>query len=233
MYLSLIHICSVRVDFVDAVEACAGRGDEHIAVGSEGDVVRGNTRFERGEDENLAVAGNLEDGSAAVADIKILVAIEGDSGGDPHAFGVGRHGAVGRDFVDGFVVARRNVHLTLAVEGNRGGVHQIAEKRLDVVVGVDLENRYGNFLSARSGKRHIEVALPIHRGIGNRMKIVGNRNRNFDGMSVADVAIATNAVRTYHDWPRRRCVGHAGDHEFVGADQHRAFHLAEAHAGPA
>ena len=48
----------------------------------------------RGEDEDLAVAPDLEDGSAAVADVEIALAVEGDAGGDSHAFGVRGHRAV-------------------------------------------------------------------------------------------------------------------------------------------
>jgi len=70
----------VRIDFVDAVEAgSAGSGNEHIAEGSEGDVISGDAGFEGCEDKNLAVAGDLENGSAAVAYVEILLAIEGNS----------------------------------------------------------------------------------------------------------------------------------------------------------
>src|SRR5208283_3008323 len=80
---------SVGINFVDAVEAgSAGAGDEHIAVETEGDVIGGNARLQRRENKNLPVASNLENGSATVADVEILLAIEGNAGGDPHAFGV-------------------------------------------------------------------------------------------------------------------------------------------------
>src|SRR5208282_2513201 len=75
--------CAMRVDFVDAIEAGRARaGDEHIALGSEGDVIGGNAGLECGEYENLPVARDLENGSAAVADVKILLTIEGNAGGD-------------------------------------------------------------------------------------------------------------------------------------------------------
>ncbi len=77
-------------------------------------------------------------------------------------------------------MARRNIHLAFAVEGNRGGVHHVAEEWLHVIVGIDLEDRDWNFLAARSGKSHIDVAFAVERGIGDRMKIVGDRNRNFN-----------------------------------------------------
>ena len=110
---------------------------------------------------------------------------------------------------------RRNVHLAFAVEGNRGGVHQVAEKRLYVVVGVDLENRHRNFLPARSGEGHIDVAFAVERGIGNRMKVVGNGDRNLNRMRIADVPVGRLVL---HDRPRRRSLGHAGHQEIVGTD---------------
>ncbi len=106
---------------------------------------------------------NLEDGSVAVADVEALLAIEGDAGGDAHAFRVGGHGAVGGHAIDGAVKARRDVHLSLAVEGDGGGVHHLGDERLHVVVGVDLEDRDGNFLSARAGERDVDVALGVER----------------------------------------------------------------------
>src|SRR5208283_1080953 len=58
---------SVRVDLINAVEAgSAGPSDEHIAVETEGDVIGGDARLQRREDKNLAVASDLENGSAAV-----------------------------------------------------------------------------------------------------------------------------------------------------------------------
>ncbi len=45
---------SVGIDFVDAV---VGTGDEQIAVRAERQVIGGDAGFERGEDEDLLVAG--------------------------------------------------------------------------------------------------------------------------------------------------------------------------------
>ena len=87
-------------------------------------------------------------------------------------------------------MARRNIHLAFAVKGNRRGIHHVAEKRLHVVIGIDLEDRHRNFLPARSGESHIDVAFAVECGIGNRMKIVGHRHRDFDRMSIADVPVA-------------------------------------------
>ena len=84
----------------------------------------------RGEDEDLAVASDLEDGSAAVADIEIAFAIEGDAGGDSHAFGVRGHRAVLGDAIDGAVVARGDVQAAIVSDGQAGGIHHLGHERL-------------------------------------------------------------------------------------------------------
>src|ERR1700688_5288105 len=61
---------AVRVDLVNTIETGrAGAGNEHIAVGTEGQVISGNAWFKGGEDKNLPVTGDLEYGTAAIADI--------------------------------------------------------------------------------------------------------------------------------------------------------------------
>ena len=58
-------------DPVDAIETRCGRsGHEHVALRAESQVVRGNAGFESRENESLAVGADLEDGPAAIADIK-------------------------------------------------------------------------------------------------------------------------------------------------------------------
>src|ERR1051326_6962117 len=167
---------SVQVNAVDGVEAGSrGAGDEEVAVGSERQVIGGDTRLESGEDKNLAVAGNLEDGAAAIADVEVLVLVKGDAGGDAHALGVGRHGAVGRDLVHRPVVARGDVQLSGTIEGDGGGVHHLAEERTHGVVGLDAVDGDGNLLPARAGERGIDVAKRVDGGIGDGMKILGER----------------------------------------------------------
>ena len=137
------------IDLVYAVETrSCGAGDKQITLRAEGEMIGGNAGLERGEDEHLLVAGNLENSAAAVADIEILFAVKSNSGGDSHAFGVGCHGAVGRHAIDGAVIARRSIHLALAIEGDGGGVHHLGHERFYGVVGVDLEDGDGNFLAS-------------------------------------------------------------------------------------
>ena len=145
---------SVRINFVNGVETgSGGSGDKQIALRAEGEMIGGDAGLERGKDEDLAVARDLENRSAAVADVEVFFAIESDAGGDAHAFGIRGHGSVGRDLVNGFVVARGDIHLTFAVEGDGGRVHHVVEERRDVVVGVDLEDGDGNFSGRASPEK--------------------------------------------------------------------------------
>ena len=95
-----------RSSGIDLVNAIVGTGYEEISLRTECQVVGGNAELERGKDKDLLIARDFEDGAVAVADVKALVAIEGDAGGDAHAFGIGRGGAVGSDAVDSAVEAR-------------------------------------------------------------------------------------------------------------------------------
>ena len=87
---------AVAIDGVDGL--VAGRGGASDEEGSgvvEGEMVRGDAGLEGGEDEDLAAGIDLEDGAGAVADEEAAVAVEGDAGGDAHAFGVGGDGSLG------------------------------------------------------------------------------------------------------------------------------------------
>src|ERR1700722_9061342 len=64
---------SVGTDFVNAVR---GAGHEQVTSRTERQMVSRNADFERGEDKDLLIAGNLEDGAVAVADVKTLLAIK-------------------------------------------------------------------------------------------------------------------------------------------------------------
>src|SRR5215472_3847401 len=89
---------AMRIDAVNRVEARrSGTGYIEMVIGAEGKVIRRDARLKRGVHKDLAVAPDLEDGSAAVADVKVLFAVEGNSGCDAHAFGVDAHRAVGRN----------------------------------------------------------------------------------------------------------------------------------------
>src|SRR5271165_744046 len=178
------------IDFMDTVETgSGGSGYEQVAAGAEGQVISGDAGLECGEDEDLLVTSDFEDRSTAVAHVEILFAIKGDARGDSHTLGVSGHGAVGSDAVDGAVVARGDIHLSLAVEGYGGRIHHLGHEGLDRVVRIDLENRDGNFLPARAGERCVDVAFGVESGIGDRVKTIGDRHGNSYGLGVADVTV--------------------------------------------
>jgi len=108
-------------------------------------VVGGDGRLERGEDENLAVGTDLEDRAAAVAHIEVLLAVEGDPGGHPHAFDENRHVAVGHRLVHETVVAAGDVEQALGVESQASGIHEVVDERLHAVVQVDLVDCHRTF----------------------------------------------------------------------------------------
>src|SRR4051812_48577673 len=181
---------AVRVDTVDGVETGDGRA-RHVEVtaGTEGKMVRGDAGLERSVDKYLAVARNLEDGAAAVADIEVFVVVEGEAGGDAHALRVGAHGAVGRNPIDGAVGARGDVEVAGAIEGHTGGVHHLGDERRHLVIGVDLENGDRYLLSARAGEGGVDVAFAIDGGIRDGMKTIGDGDGDPDVVAIAGGAV--------------------------------------------
>ena len=85
-------------------------------------------------------------------------------------------------------------------------------------------------MPARSRESHKEIAFAVERGIGNGMKVVGDGDRNLNGMGVTDVGAA---VRIHYHRPRRRALGNASHQEIVRTDEHRALDVAKEHAGAA
>ena len=176
---------------VDAIEARGGgAGDVEVAVRTERQMVGGDGRLERGEDEDLAVGADLENGAAAVADVEVVLAVEGDAGGDAHAFHVDRHVAGGRDLVDEAVIAAGDVEQALGIEGQAGGVHQVVEERLHAEVQVDLEHRYRDLLAARSAEGGVDIAEGVDRRIGHRVQVVGDQDADVAGPGFARLLAA-------------------------------------------
>ena len=86
---------SVRIHFVDGVEAGGGRSSNvEVAGVVEGEMISCDAGLFGREDLNLAVPAVLEDRSAAVANVEAAILVEGDAGRDTHPFGVRSHGAV-------------------------------------------------------------------------------------------------------------------------------------------
>src|ERR1700751_4318850 len=180
----------MRIDAVDGVETRGGRArDEQIAYRTKSQVIGRDARFQGGEYKRLAIAIDLEDGSTAVAHVQVLLTVESNPGCDSHALGVGRHGAVRCDAINGAIMAGGNVHLAVAIEGDGGWVHQVAEKWLHGVVGIDLEERDRNLLSAAAREGDEDVAFGVDRGVGYRMQVVGDRDRDANLARVADRSV--------------------------------------------
>src|ERR1700730_2927089 len=180
-------------------------------MGTESQMISGDTWLKSSEDKDLTVGADLKNGPAAVADIKILRAVKGNAGSDAHTLGIGRHGPIRSDAVYGSIKARGNVHLTAWIESDRGSVHQVCQKWLDVVVGVDLEDGDWNFLSSAPGKTNVDVPFSVQRGVGHGVQILGNWNSNFNLMRIAGVSIGRD-----HDGAGGCSRRYARDQEFVG-----------------
>ena len=95
-------------------------------------MVSGDGRLERGEDKNLPVGADLENGAAAVADKEVALGIEGDSGGDAHAFHPKLRAAVGGDAMNGAVIAAGDVEHAGRVQSQPGGIHEFGDEGLDL-----------------------------------------------------------------------------------------------------
>src|SRR5215469_1695465 len=67
-----LDIAVIR-DAIDTVEAgCGGTADVQMSIGSPREVVGGNRGLDGGVNENLPVWRDLENGAAAVADVKVV-----------------------------------------------------------------------------------------------------------------------------------------------------------------
>ncbi len=150
-------------------------------VGLNARVIGGDGRLERGEDENLAVRADLENRAAAISDEKIADGVERDARSDAHAFHPELRTAVGRDAMDGSIVAAGNVQVALAVQSQAGGIHEFGDERFYCVIRRDFIERDRHFLPAMAAVGDVNVAFDVHRGIGHGMKIVGNLHAEVKG----------------------------------------------------
>src|SRR5437899_4899045 len=134
-------------DAIDAV--IAGRGgaaDVEFAAWVEGEVVGGDGWLESGEDENFALRADFENGAAAVADKEIAFCIEGEAGGNAHAFDPLFAAAVVRNSIDGAVVAAGNEEVAVRAEREAGGIDERCDEGFYVIAGVDRGKRNGDGL---------------------------------------------------------------------------------------
>src|SRR5256885_15918917 len=135
-------------------------------------VVRGDGRLQRCKNKNLAAWADLENRAAAVANVQIVVVIERDACSDAHAFDPLLGAAIGRDAMDGAVVAAGDKEIAPAVERQAAGIHQRRDEWLHAVISRDFVKRNGNALAARARKRDENIAIDIDRGIRNGMKVI-------------------------------------------------------------
>src|SRR5215831_19499094 len=87
-----------------------------------------HARFECGVNEDLFVAANFKDTSAAVSDIQIAVSIKSQSSGNTHAFDVGLDLPTRFDTVDISFVATRDIKIAIDAEREPGRVHHIGNE---------------------------------------------------------------------------------------------------------
>src|SRR5690348_2721020 len=193
----------------------------------ESQVVRRNTHLQGGEDEHLLIGGDFEDGAVAVAHIETSFTVKSDAGGDSEALREGALGAVRSHLVDGAIESRRDIHLSLVIECNGGGVHHLQHERFDVVVGVDLEDGDWDLLSARSRKRDVNVAFRVEGRIRDGVQILSDRDRNLYRVRVALVSIGGDDHRSGHGafWNTR-------DEKAVGTHHDRSCNVAKLYFGP-
>src|SRR5262249_6707401 len=159
-----------------------------------------------GEDENLAVGADFENRAAAVANVKVLVAIERDPGGNAHTLHKHAHVAVGRNLVDEAVGASGDVHHSLTVQRHARSIHQVVDERLHSEVQINLVNGDRDLLPARSAERGVDIAERIYGRIGHRMQAVGHKHSD-----VASPGIAGQFAAFDHQFPGSRAFRHASN----------------------
>ena len=119
-------------------------------------------------------------------------------GGDAHAFDPQFRAALGRDAMNGAVIAAGDVQHAGRVHRQAGGVHHLGHERLDLMSGRDFVERDRDFLPALPAEGHVDVSFGIHGGVSDRMQVVGNLQAEMDHKGVA-VAVRWRLAR----WRRR------------------------------
>jgi len=209
------------------IAGCRRPRDKEFSCWAEREMIRRYGRFEFGKDENLAVRTNLKNCAAAIADEKITDRIERNSSRRSHAFDPKLRAAIGRDAMDGSVVAAGDVEKSFAVKREARGIHKLGDEGFYFIVGGDLVERYGHLLSAVAAIGDLDVSFNIHRRIRHGVKIVGNLHADVHRERFACGARSFNAhaavAQTFRD---------ARDQIIVAGDQQAGFGVAKAHARP-
>src|SRR5262245_58428639 len=132
-------------------------------------MVCGNRGFQRGENENLTLGADLEDRTAAVPDIEIVLFVESESCCDAHSFDVDRHVPVGRDLINDAVEPAGDVEHAVLIERDTGSVHDVVDERLQIEIEIQLVKRDGNLLAARPAERSEDISLSVDRRVRYRV----------------------------------------------------------------
>jgi hypothetical protein len=211
------------INAIHAVEAGGcGAGDIQLVGGTERQVVCSERWFQRGENKNFAFRINFENRAAAIADVKIPGFVEGEAGGDAHAFDPLHRAAIGRNAVNSSVVAAGNEKKTVAIDGEAGGIHHFRDEGLDGVGGSDFVKGDGNFLAALAAEGDVGVALGVDRGTGNGMQVIGDLRAERDW--------EWRAFGGSHFYAQRAAFsafGNARDEERVTGEDQAAFGTAK------
>src|SRR5258708_12747633 len=80
------------------------------------------------------------------------------------------------------VAAAGDEEIAHAIERQAARIHQRSDERLHAVIRGDLVKRNGNTLAPRAGKRDVNVAVQIDRGIRDGMKVVRDLQADVHGM---------------------------------------------------
>src|SRR6267154_3696894 len=97
-------------------------------------VIRGERRLQRGENEDLPAWANLKNGPAAIPDVQIFRMVERDARCDAHAFNPLLRAAFRRDSMNGAVMAARDKQIAGPVHCQARWIDQRSDKRLDAVI---------------------------------------------------------------------------------------------------
>src|SRR4029077_1102353 len=211
--------CAVGINLENAIVRA---GDIKIAVWAKGEVIGRDADLQSRKDEDLLVARDFEDCAVAVANVKAFVTIKGDAGSDSHTFGVGGHGAIRGDPIHGAIVAGRDVHVSLAIEGDGCGIHQFRRQWLYGVIGIYFVDGDRNLLAAGTGEGSENVALGVEGRVADEMEVLRDWNRNFDSLSVAHMPVGGDDHLT-----GGRAVRDPDDEKGIGADDDGTFVFAE------
>ena len=148
--------------------------------------------------------------------------IEGDAGGHTQAFRIRAEGSVRGHAIDGAVIARGNVKLALRIKRQPSSIHQLRQKRLDVVTGINLVDCDRYFLPPAPGKSHKNIAIAVDCRICYRVQALRNGLRDLELASIADIAVVLD-----RDLAGLRAKGHPSNQKIFRAYNNGATHAAE------